>query len=247
MLTFDLIARTLYWLLSTGSIGWCIQARKHWLMHTSVVECAHSVIDDGNICRRSHHDDVIKWKHFPRYWPFVRGIHRSPVNSRTKASDAELWCFIHLCLTKRLSKQSWGWWFGAPSRSLWRHCNDIPLWHVYKMCASTSYRHLATPWAATRLYKFDTSFGNAVVLYHYSDVTLTLMLVQQLGRGHIKNIIAPHYWPIVMGNSRVTSWWIPWQSTNKTEIFPCHYVIRTAGIAVILYVKVTFGVITSLS
>ena len=20
------------------------------------------------------HDDVIKWKHFPRYWPFVRGI-----------------------------------------------------------------------------------------------------------------------------------------------------------------------------
>ena len=27
------------------------------------------------------HDDVIKWKHFPRYWPFVRGIHRPPVNS----------------------------------------------------------------------------------------------------------------------------------------------------------------------
>ena len=26
------------------------------------------------------HDDVIKWKHFPRYWPFVRGIHQSPVN-----------------------------------------------------------------------------------------------------------------------------------------------------------------------
>ena len=26
------------------------------------------------------HDDVIKWKNFPRYWPFVRGIHRSPVN-----------------------------------------------------------------------------------------------------------------------------------------------------------------------
>ena len=24
------------------------------------------------------HDDVIKWKHFPRYLLFVRGIHRSP-------------------------------------------------------------------------------------------------------------------------------------------------------------------------
>ena len=26
------------------------------------------------------HDDVIKWKHFPRNWPFVREIHQSPVN-----------------------------------------------------------------------------------------------------------------------------------------------------------------------
>ena len=34
------------------------------------------------------HDDVIKWKHFPRYWQFGRGIHRSPV------SDTELWCFL---------------------------------------------------------------------------------------------------------------------------------------------------------
>ena len=30
------------------------------------------------------HDDVIKWKHFPRYWPFVQGIHRWPVNSPHK-------------------------------------------------------------------------------------------------------------------------------------------------------------------
>ena len=30
------------------------------------------------------YDDVIKWKHFPRYWPFVRRIHRSPVNSPHK-------------------------------------------------------------------------------------------------------------------------------------------------------------------
>ena len=34
------------------------------------------------------HDEVIKWKHMPRHWPFLSGIHRSPV---TKASDAELW------------------------------------------------------------------------------------------------------------------------------------------------------------
>ena len=40
---------------------------------------------------RSH--DVIKWKYFPRCWSFVRGVRRSPVDS-TKASDAELWCFL---------------------------------------------------------------------------------------------------------------------------------------------------------
>ena len=34
--------------------------------------------------RGSHDDDVIKWKHFPRYWPFVWGIHQSPVNSPHK-------------------------------------------------------------------------------------------------------------------------------------------------------------------
>ena len=30
--------------------------------------------------RFTTHDDVIKWKHFPRNWPFAREIHRSPVN-----------------------------------------------------------------------------------------------------------------------------------------------------------------------
>ena len=35
-----------------------------------------------------YHDDVIKWKHFPRYCPFVRGIHRSQVNSPHKGQ----WC-----------------------------------------------------------------------------------------------------------------------------------------------------------
>ena len=39
----------------------------------------------------------------------------------TKASDASV--FFDLRLNKRLSKQSWGWWFDTPSRSLLRHCN----------------------------------------------------------------------------------------------------------------------------
>ena len=36
----------------------------------------------------NHHDGVIKWKHFLRYWPFVQGIHWSLVNSPHKGR----WC-----------------------------------------------------------------------------------------------------------------------------------------------------------
>ena len=35
--------------------------------------------------------------------------------------------FFDLCLNERSSKQSWGWWFGVPSRPLWRHSNEQPL------------------------------------------------------------------------------------------------------------------------
>ena len=43
------------------------------------------------------HDDVIKWKHFPRYWPFVRGIHRSPVNSPYKGQWRGALMFSLIC------------------------------------------------------------------------------------------------------------------------------------------------------
>ena len=45
----------------------------------------------------SPHDDVIKWKHFPRYWPFARGIHRWPVNSPHKGQWREALMFSLIC------------------------------------------------------------------------------------------------------------------------------------------------------
>ena len=44
------------------------------------------------------HDDVIKWKHFPRNWPFVRGIHRSPVNSPHKGQWRGALMFSLICI-----------------------------------------------------------------------------------------------------------------------------------------------------
>ena len=46
----------------------------------------------------SAHDDVIKWKHFPRYWPFVWGIHRSPVNSPHKGQWRGVLIFSLICV-----------------------------------------------------------------------------------------------------------------------------------------------------
>ena len=44
------------------------------------------------------HDDVIKWKHFPCYWPFVRGIHRSPMNSPHKDQWRGALMFSLICV-----------------------------------------------------------------------------------------------------------------------------------------------------
>ena len=54
----------------------------HFFGEPKYDECSAVVI--AVLCAMSWHDGVIKWKHFPRYWPSVRGIHRSPVNSPHK-------------------------------------------------------------------------------------------------------------------------------------------------------------------
>ena len=46
---------------------------------------------------KSSHDAVIKWKQFPRYWPFVRGIHRSQVNSPHKGQWRGALMFSFIC------------------------------------------------------------------------------------------------------------------------------------------------------
>ena len=46
------------------------------------------------------HDVVIKWKHFPHYWLFVRGIHRTPVNSLHKGQWRGALMFLLIFLPK---------------------------------------------------------------------------------------------------------------------------------------------------
>ena len=62
------------------------------------------------------HDDVIQWKHFPRYCPFVQGIHRSPVNSPHKGQWRGALMFSLIC--------TWinGWVNNCEAGDLRRHC-----------------------------------------------------------------------------------------------------------------------------
>ena len=62
------------------------------------------------------HDDVIKWKHFPRNWPFVRGIHRSPVNSPHKGQWRGALMFPLICVLIN------GWVNNRQTGDLGRHC-----------------------------------------------------------------------------------------------------------------------------
>ena len=78
---------------------------KKWRYHGHGIFTIGSSDNDSTRCRLSGslhtlgaYDDVIKWKHFPRYWPFVRGIHRSPVNSPHKGQWRGALAFSLFCV-----------------------------------------------------------------------------------------------------------------------------------------------------
>ena len=59
----------------------------------------------------------------------------SPIAGEFSAQRPVTWSFdvsFDLHPKKRLSKQSWGWWFETPSRPLWRHCNASHSWQQSK-------------------------------------------------------------------------------------------------------------------
>ena len=92
--------------------------------------------------QRATRDDVIKWKHFLRYWALCEG--NPPVNGGfpsqrpvTRSFDV----FFVLRLNKLLRKQSRRRWFETPLRSLWFHCNgnEKPGIHLCAFAALCEY------------------------------------------------------------------------------------------------------------
>ena len=79
----------------------------------------------------SLHDDVIKWKYFQRYRPFVRGIHRWPVNSPHKGQWRGALMFSLICAWRN------GWVNNHESGNLRHHLAhyDVIVMLVLLWCA----------------------------------------------------------------------------------------------------------------
>ena len=86
-LPFNLIRRPSVW--SVTEVGKQVSSHPHHRYWNAIAP--------ETLAISWYHDGVIKWKHFPRYWPFVRGIHRSPVNSPHKGQWRGALMFSLIC------------------------------------------------------------------------------------------------------------------------------------------------------
>ena len=62
-----------YWFTNSPRRG--AEGARSW--EACMWKCSHNLVQQNDMIHLIH-DDVIKWQYFPRNWPFVRGIHRSP-------------------------------------------------------------------------------------------------------------------------------------------------------------------------
>ena len=63
-------------------------------VHVTYVTCSPLISLAWKTWLDMHDDDIIKWKHFPRYWPLWGESTSDRWTPLTEASDAELWCFL---------------------------------------------------------------------------------------------------------------------------------------------------------
>ena len=105
-----------------------------------------------------HHDDVIIWKHFPRYWLFVRGIHQSPAISPHKGQwrGALMFSWIYARINGWVNNREAG-----DMRRHQAHC-DVIIITIAFCCISMSY------------HDFDTSIRLFIWSHKYFSVCICI-------------------------------------------------------------------------
>ena len=87
----------------------------------------------------------MKLKHFPRYWPFVRGIHRSPVNCPHKGQWRGALMFSLICVWIN------GWVNNREVGDLGRHRVHYDVTFMFYSCPSMCAQQNALPCWARRI------------------------------------------------------------------------------------------------
>ena len=151
-----------------------------------------------NNCISFEHDDVIKWKHFPRYWSFVRGIHRSPVNSPHKGQWREALMVSLIC----------AWTNGIinnrDSGDLRRHRAHYDA-NGMKMLHNLHWAH--TPWWK----QYYATFRQWLSIYFF-----------QSGNPYVQLILNKRMYVLMTLTSNHTTWpWIQFQIISNVLIIPC--------------------------
>ena len=108
------------------------------------------------------HDDVIKWKHFPRYWPFVRGIHRPPVNSPHKGQWRGTFQFSLICARMNC------WVNNREAGDLRRHRAHYDV-IVMKLC---HWRELQNGWKLLWVYGWTLNIKISMNLFRFKPFYL---------------------------------------------------------------------------
>ena len=104
------------------------------------------------------HDDVIKWKHFPHYWPFVR----SPVNCPHKGQwrGALMFSLICVCINGWVNNGEAGDLRRHRSHYDVRHCNSTGpvIWGlIHKMLLPI---YILSPYPQTGIVKWNIKWSN---------------------------------------------------------------------------------------
>ena len=122
-------------------------------------------------CRHSNcacfHDNVIKWEHFPRYLPFVRGIHRSPVNSPHKGQwrGALMFSLICVWINGRVNNREAG-----DLRRYRAHYDVTVMFYVYFQMIKNTWFTSRMLWKATWGMEMQ-SYGYPACLQHSLKIT----------------------------------------------------------------------------
>ena len=168
------------------------------------------------------HVDLIKWKQFPRYWPFVRGIHRPPLPSQSPVSRS-FDVFFDLHLNKQFNIQTSRRWLEKPSRSLWCHRNELII-EVLEAILNSG--HFLQPAVCSLLQCMQKHTHNPrLCLFHKWSSNYKL----KYGFSAIPHDVKYHYaygihkWSLLLQNYGIfNTVWVFWNVLWKHSHFP-HY------------------------